>query len=100
MSTTPRPRDPIWEALVDELGEPATRSERGRRNRVVKELREVGATPDDVHARCDAARRTWGVPLTDTALSANWTRLGAAAAQPGRGALRSDLAAFARGADA
>lgn len=70
-----RPTDPLWEALVAELGEPATKSERGRFNAALKELREIQATPDDVRRRCRAYRRQWpNVTLTPQALVSNWTR--------------------------
>lgn len=76
-----RPRDELWDALTAELGSPpATRSERGRWNKAVKELREAGATPADVKSRCVVYRRRWpGVSLTPTALSSNWGSLAAAA---------------------
>lgn len=44
-STTPgsRPRDPIWDGFAEWLGtHPATRDERGKWNRAVKQLREIG----------------------------------------------------------
>ena len=69
-----RPRDPIWEGLVTVLGtEPGTKAERGRWNGVVKELREAGATEDDIAARAREYRRRWpDVALTPNALCANW----------------------------
>lgn len=74
--TRARKIDPLWETLVDELGEVATQSERGRRNKALKELREVGATPDDVQRRVKTYRRLWpNVTLTATALAANWSLL-------------------------
>lgn len=71
-----RPRDPLWDALVAELGEPATKSERGRRNKALVELREVQATAQDIHDRLRHYRKRWpGVEVTATALAANWTTL-------------------------
>lgn len=45
---TTRPRDVLYDAWTQTWGEPVTRTERGRLNRALKELREVGATPDQV----------------------------------------------------
>lgn len=77
-----RERDDLFETLVEVCyGAPydqvrLTRSERGRVNAAVKELRAVGATADEVRKRAEAYRRRWpGVDLTPTALAANWTKL-------------------------
>lgn len=71
-----RPRDELWDALVAELGEPATKNERGRRNAAVKQLREIATTSEEVRRRCRAYRRMWpDITLTDTALVSNWTTL-------------------------
>lgn len=72
-----RPQDEIWDALVDALGSsPETRTERGRWNKAVMELREIGATPQEVAARCAEYRRRWpDIDLTPTALVANWATL-------------------------
>lgn len=68
--------DPLWDTLVDLLGEPVTASERGRRNKALKELREAGATPRDVHTRAGIYRSLWpNMVLTATALAANWSSL-------------------------
>ncbi len=78
---TPKPKktrepDPLWDALTAELGEPATASERGRRNKALKELRDANATPADITARCRFYRQHWpNVDLTATALAANWSSL-------------------------
>lgn len=72
-----RKADPLWDVLVLELGEPATKSERGRRNKALAELREVGATPEQIRTRLQTYRKRWpGVDVTATALAANWTALG------------------------
>jgi len=70
-------------ALVEEwLGQPyeavaerLTRSERGRVNRAVAELRAVGVDdPDEIHRRALIYRvRFPGCPVTPQALTANWT---------------------------
>ena len=77
LSSRPRREDPLWELLTAELGEPQTRSERGRRNKALKELRDVGATADEVRLRIAAYRRRWPeIELTATGLAANWSLLG------------------------
>ena len=43
----PRPRDPIWDALVEIYGEP-TSAGRGAMNTAAKALRDYGATPDEI----------------------------------------------------
>lgn len=75
-------RDDLFETLVEVCyGAPydqvrLTRSERGRVNAAVKELRAVGATADEVRKRAEAYRRRWpSVDLTPTALAANWAKL-------------------------
>lgn len=52
-----------------------THAERGRFNRAAKELKEVGATPEDVAERAEIFREMYDVRLTPTALSANWAQL-------------------------
>lgn len=70
------PRDLVWDALVEQLGEPQTKSERGRFNRAVKELKEIEAEPEEVGRRCALYRTRWpNVTLTPQALTANWTIL-------------------------
>ncbi len=71
-----RPRDELWDAIVAEIGEPQTKSERGRTNKAVAELREAGATALEVRERAASYRRRWpSVDLTATALVSNWTTL-------------------------
>lgn len=75
-----RERDELFEAMIDVLRLDAsqlTRSERGRINRALAELREVCATPDQLRKRAAAYRRQWpDCTLTATAIAANWARLG------------------------
>ena len=40
-------RDLLWESVVEIHGEPATKSERGKYNKAVAELREAKVTPDE-----------------------------------------------------
>lgn len=72
-----RPRDELWDALVEALGHPiATDIERGRANRALKSLRGVGATPDQLHQVARAYRRTYpNVALTPQAIEAHWSEL-------------------------
>jgi hypothetical protein len=52
-----------------------SRSERGRYNRAAKELAEIGVTAEEIRRRAQEYRRRWpNVPLTPTALVANWTQ--------------------------
>lgn len=74
-----RTRDLLWEALVktcraddDEM----TKSERGRYNKALKELREAGATPEEIEKRGRQYRRTYpDSTMTPTALAAHWSAL-------------------------
>lgn len=54
-----RPRDLIWDTLTEAFGEPRTPSERGRRNRAVRELRLAEATPEEVQIAIDYCRRNF-----------------------------------------
>ena len=86
-----RPRDEIWDQLEAELGRPLTRNERSKRNGVVKQLREVGATSAQVAERCAAFRAGWpAATLTDTGLVNQWTTL-ATLAPARRGVSASDV---------
>jgi hypothetical protein len=74
-----RPRDELWDVLVEELGEPQTRTERGRRNKALLELREIEATPDELRCRIAGFRLRWPqAAVTATGIAANWTLLGSA----------------------
>lgn len=71
-----RKRDEIWDALEHELGPVSTKSERGSRNQAVKQLREIDATADEVHAKARAYRVRWPtVEITDQALVKHWSKL-------------------------
>ena len=76
-----RPRDELWDALVEECGiDPSsiTKSMRGSLNGAAKQLRDVGATAPDVHARAERYRRKWPtVSLTPSALAKHWATLAA-----------------------
>jgi biotin operon repressor len=50
--------DPIWDTLVDLLGEaPRTRSERSKWNKAAKELREADVTPEEIRTAVAAYGR-------------------------------------------
>jgi phage replication O-like protein O len=76
-ATVERPRDPLWDALTVALDfEPATRSERGRWNAALLQLREAGATAEQIGRRARLYRRLhprW--ELTATALAGHWGEL-------------------------
>jgi Helix-turn-helix domain len=76
---TARPRDELFEALAEvehaSLTD-LTRSARGNLNAATKQLREIGATAEDVTVRADRYRRlhpTW--ELTAQALVKHWPSL-------------------------
>lgn len=70
--------NPLWDTIVDVCGydaEALTKSEQGRVGKAVSELKQVGATPDDVAERARAYRKEWpDVELTPQALTSNWSR--------------------------
>lgn len=78
--TKPRPRDEVFEALIEVCGLDSsglTKSERGRINKAAKELRDVGATPDGIRARATVYGQRWpDVDMTPTALASNYSLLG------------------------
>jgi hypothetical protein len=72
-----RKSDPLWDAFVREMGSaPETQSERGAWNKAAKELRDVGATPEQVRQRCTEYRARWPkTDLTPPALARHWGAL-------------------------
>lgn len=79
--------DEIFDAVIAVCyGKPPdqlTRDERGRANRAVKQLRELGATAEQIYAREKAYRsRSPGFPLTPQTLTKSWTALGDAVTTP------------------
>lgn len=65
-----RVEDPIWEALTAAFGEVRTPSERGRRNRAVRELREAKATPEEIAIAVEFCRKSF-TSFTEMAVC-NW----------------------------
>jgi hypothetical protein len=79
--------------LFNPSGEPMTRTERSNYGRVVRNLKEVGATPEEVRLRADRFRAKYGQDyLTINALDSNWTKL----AQEQKGTGANDAAAERR----
>ncbi len=76
--SAPKPKskqDELWDALVAEIGAPATQAERGKYNGALKQLRDINAKPSDIHVRCERYREEWpDVELTPMALVNNWSR--------------------------
>lgn len=73
-------KDPdfLWEAMLQGCGIPLpakpTESERGAWNKSLKQLRDAGATPEEIGRRCAAYKLKWpGVSLTPTALARHWS---------------------------
>ena len=85
----PREPDPIFEALIDACGldiDELTSSARGAANKATKELRDVGASPDGIHARAKVYRQKWpDRELTPSALAKHYAQLGAKAKGPPSG---------------
>lgn len=65
-----RERDLVWDALTDAFGEVRTTSERSRRNRAVKELKEADATPAEIAIAVEFCRRNF-TSYTEMAVC-NW----------------------------
>jgi hypothetical protein len=77
-SSAARPTDELWDSIVDVFGygEKVTSLERGRINKALKALREVGATPDEIAARAAVYRKQFpDVAFTPLALASNWSQL-------------------------
>lgn len=51
--------DPIWDALEEAFGPVRTKSERGRRNVAVRELREAEVTRDEIKIAVAFCRRNF-----------------------------------------
>lgn len=76
-------QDMLWEAWVTlafgQISPTLTTSERGRINKGLKELREIGATPEQIKQKWSSYKAKWpklGNPSLN-ALVANWNTLGA-----------------------
>lgn len=71
--------DGIFDALANACGwdiKTLTRTARGQLNKSVKELREAGATPQQIEGKAKAYRKQWpNMTLTPTALIKHWAAL-------------------------
>lgn len=76
-STKQRTNGHLYVALENAMGyKPRTNVERGGWNKCVKELAEVGATPDDIEIRVKMYRENWkGITVTPYALVKHWSLL-------------------------
>lgn len=83
--TKARKPDLIWDAVIEACGLDATQltqSARGAINKTVQQLKQVNATPQDIHDRARQHLTKWpNVSLTPTSLAKNWAQL---QAQPGK----------------
>lgn len=71
-----REANPLWDSLTEHFGEPATKTEKTNRGRQVRELKEAGATAEDVHARItEHNRRGSRWTMTADALVKHWSDL-------------------------
>lgn len=74
-----RPPDPIWDAMLDACHidtEEITAPARGAYNKAAKDLRGVGATPEQIRARALVADQKWDPGmLNPTALARRWSEL-------------------------
>jgi len=72
-----REPDLLWEALLAGCGinlkANHTESERGAWNKVLKQLKAAGATPEEITGRCAAYKLKWPGMLTPTALAKHWS---------------------------
>lgn len=76
-----RRQDHVFEALAEACGldwKALPQTARGSLNKAAKELRDIDATPDQIHARARAYRQRWpGIDLTPMALVKNWGQVSA-----------------------
>lgn len=76
-----RPRNPIWDSLVELFGEPAP-NRTSIYGRVTKYLQNQDATPDEIQRRAARIVTDWGPEkLTLTSLETHWSRFDGAAGQ-------------------
>ena len=72
-------KDELFEAIAQACGirlDSLTRSARGQLNAACKELRDIGATPEQVAGKAKAYRKQYdGAALTPTALTKHWASL-------------------------
>lgn len=71
----PKRRDELWVALVAVCGDTGvqlTSSRRGAYNAALKQIREVGGTPEAIFRNAEVYAATYETPITPGALAKNW----------------------------
>lgn len=56
------PKDDLWDCLATHFGEPRTETEKNRFGKVVRELLEAGATPEETDNACSYVLRNFDSP--------------------------------------
>ena len=81
----PKPPDPIWDAVMEACGlnqSELTESARGAANNAVKQLRDIGASPEGIKARARKHREAWPqATCTPASLAKNYAQLGSQQSQ-------------------
>jgi hypothetical protein len=62
MTRARTPRDDVWDELAEHFGEPRTKTERTQFGKVVNELMECGATPEEVRRVCIYVKTAFDSP--------------------------------------
>ena len=76
LAAAPRKRNPLWDAMSEIFGEPTTRTAQKLRGKMCSELKDAGATPDEIMVRAKRWRHHYnGATMTDTALVKHWDTL-------------------------
>lgn len=84
----PRPRNPIWDTLTEVLHTtPSTRTEQSNWGKVVRELAEANATPEEIRTRAKHYVMRYHLPLTINAIAKHWGSLAEMPAVNGTGGL-------------
>jgi hypothetical protein len=62
MTRARSPKDDLWDTLAEHFGEPRTRTERSQFGKVIVELLEAGASPQETATACLYVLRTFDSP--------------------------------------
>ena len=76
------PRDYVWDELAEHFGEPRTKTERTQFGRVVNELMEAGAIPEEVRKACIYVKTAFDNPSVFAVLK--WFTTAQTSERPGR----------------
>lgn len=71
-----RKQEPLWDVLVESFYDPQSKPERSNFGKIVRQLKELNATPEDVRARVAQHHAVNDWDLTPNALMSHWTELG------------------------